>query len=75
MNWEPNKMSLDEYRKQIKSSLFADRETLSEAFDYAVKVANASDNPAAVMTAVWVVVNTISKELGSINEVDQGSTV
>ena len=43
--------------------LFSDRETIREAFDYAYQIADASENPAAVRTAVHVVVNTIAKTL------------
>lgn len=37
---------------------FATHPTLAEALDYAYKIAKASDNPPAVMTAVHVVLNT-----------------
>lgn len=39
--------------------LFADRETLGEAVEYAHQIANATDNPPAVLTAVHVVLNTV----------------
>lgn len=38
--------------------LFATHPTLVGALDYAYKIAKASDNPPAVMTAVHVVLNT-----------------
>jgi len=50
----------------LKQPMFASRDTIEEAYDYALKVAKATDNPAAVMTAVQVVVNTIANELEKI---------
>lgn len=41
----------------------AERDTIDEAFEYALTVAKASDNPMAVMTAVYVVTNSIAKQL------------
>jgi cation transport regulator ChaB len=49
--------------QNIRSSLFADRETIKEAFDYAFDIAEASDNPSAVITAIMVVANTISNQI------------
>jgi hypothetical protein len=46
--------------------MFADRDNLAEAFAYAQEVAKASDNPAAVLTAVYLVSNSISKQLNAI---------
>ena len=43
--------------------MFADRATLKEAFEYAHSLAQSSDCPAAVLTAVHVVANTIAKQL------------
>ena len=56
-------MTHNELAKSLKSSLFADRDTIPEALDYALEVARASKNSAAVMTAVMVVVNTIAKQI------------
>jgi hypothetical protein len=44
----------------------ATRENLQDAFEYAFEIAKASDNPAAVMTAIFVVTNTIAKQLKEI---------
>ena len=55
-------MNIQELRKHT-SNLFADRETLAEALEYAQQVAMASDNPMATMTAVMVVLNTIANRL------------
>lgn len=52
--------------KSLKQPMFASRETIEEAYDYAWMVAKGTDNPTAVMTAVQVVVNTIANELEKI---------
>lgn len=56
-------MTLNEIARTISSPLMADRETIDDAFEYALMVAKASDNPMAVMTAIYVVTNTIAKQL------------
>lgn len=56
-------MTLNEIIRGINSPLMADRDTIDEAFEYAFMVAKASDNPIAVMTAVYVVTNSIAKQL------------
>ena len=44
--------------------MFADRGTdINAAYDYLFKIANASDNPIAVLTAAHVLVNTICNAL------------
>jgi hypothetical protein len=48
------------FARSIRNRLFADRKTFDEAMEYAYSVAKATDNPAAVMTAVMVVVNTLA---------------
>ena len=52
-----------ELGKALYSGLFATRDNLHDAYEYASQIAQASDNAAAVMTAVQVVVNTIAVEL------------
>jgi len=52
----------------LYSPLFADLDDIKSAYDYAHTIAKASDNPAAVMTAVHVLLNTIAKEIERINE-------
>lgn len=56
-------MTLNEIIRGINSPLMAERDTIDEAFEYALTVAKASDNPMAVMTAVYVVTNSIAKQL------------
>lgn len=48
---------------QMYTPLFGERDTVKEAYDYAMAIANASDNPAAVTTAIHVLMNTISKDI------------
>ncbi len=43
--------------------MFADRATFDLAMEYVDQIARGSDNPAAVWTAVMVVVNTIANEI------------
>ena len=57
---------LNELAHSIYAPMFAERESLREAFAYAQEVAKASDNPAAVLTAVYVLSNTIAKHIEAI---------
>jgi hypothetical protein len=47
----------------LYSPLFATRNTIKESITYAYGIAKASDNPAAVTTALHVVLNTIAHQL------------
>lgn len=49
--------------KALHSPIFVTPDTINEAYDQALQIANASENSAAVMTAVQVVVNAIAQEL------------
>ena len=60
-------MTLNELVQSIHSPIMADRETIEDAFEYAMMVAKASDNPMAVMTAVYVMTNTIAKQLKELD--------
>ena len=51
----------------LYSPLFATKESIRDAILYAYDIAKASDNPAAVTTALHVVLNTIAEELERIN--------
>lgn len=51
----------------LYSPLFATRDSIKDAILYAYDIAKASDNPAAVTTALHVVLNTIAQELERIN--------
>jgi hypothetical protein len=52
-----------EFAKLLKNEMFASRDTVKEAFDYAFDIAKASDNSSAVITAVMVLANTIAKQI------------
>ncbi len=56
-------MTTKELAESFMSGMFTTRETPKEAFDYAMDLARASENPAAVTTAVMVVVNTLMNEI------------
>jgi hemoglobin-like flavoprotein len=60
------KDQLHQLAHSIYAPMFAERGDLREAFTYAHELAKASDNSAAVLTAVHVVANTIAKEIESI---------
>ena len=49
--------------QNMRNTMFADRASLSHAMLYVHEIAEGSDNPAAVWTAVMVVVNTIANEI------------
>jgi hypothetical protein len=57
--------------KDLYSGLFATRDNLHDAYEYAVKIAEASDNTAAVLTAIGVVVNTIAVQLMAMGDHDE----
>lgn len=61
-------MTKEELVKAISNGMFADRETLGEAFEYVEQIAKASDNSLAVWTAVMVVANTIAKEVKALED-------
>ena len=61
------KNKIQELANSISNGMFADRATLKEAFKYVEQIAKASGQDAiAVWTAVFVVTNTIAKELNKI---------
>lgn len=47
--------------KSIRNGMVAERETFDQAMEYAYSVARASDDRVAVLTAVQVVLNTVSR--------------
>lgn len=52
-----------ELAKSLKSGIFASRDTIDEAYEYAYMIARASDSTIDVMTAIQVVVNTIANQI------------
>ena len=59
-------MNVKNYAEHIECKIFSKRDTVHEALDYAQMIANGTENPAAVMTAVGVVLNTIAHELKNL---------
>lgn len=47
----------------LYSPLFASRDSIREAYEYAQQIAQSTKNPAAVTTAIHVLLNTISQHL------------
>lgn len=52
-----------ELARALKNGMFADRATVKEAFEYAIKIADATNCPPAVMTAIMVLSNTIANQI------------
>ena len=53
--------------ESIRNNLFADRASFDDAMEYAYSIAKGTDNPAAVMTAVMVVVNTLANYIEQLD--------
>jgi hypothetical protein len=53
-------MTPKELARRVRNNMFATMPDYGDAIDYAYSIAKGTDNPAAVMTAVMVVVNTLS---------------
>ena len=56
-------MTNKELAIKLRNGLFAERDTLDEAWNYVELIAHGSNNPAAVYTAVQVMLNTISSQI------------
>ena len=63
-------MTPKDLAESIRNRLFSDRASFDDALDYAYSIAKGTDNPAAVMTAVMVVVNTLANYIEQ-TEADQ----
>lgn len=59
---------LHELSHSIYAPMFAERDNLRDAFKYAHELAKGSSDPASVYTALHVVVNTIAKQIETINQ-------
>jgi hypothetical protein len=64
-------MTPKELARLVRNDLFATMPDFGDAIDYAYDIAKGTGNPAAVMTAVMVVVNTLAQEMEK-TEVDKG---
>lgn len=60
------KNQLHELAHSIYAPMFAEKDTLKDAFLYAHELARASNDSTAVFTALFVVCNTIAKEIEGI---------
>ena len=58
----------------LYSPLFATKESIRESITYAYDIAKGSNNPAAVTTALHVVLNTIAQHLETLIETTQHDT-
>jgi hypothetical protein len=53
-------MTPKDLANSVRNRMYGERETYTQAMEYAYSIARGTDNPAAVMTAVMVVVNTLA---------------
>lgn len=60
-------MTTQELAQSLHCGLFASRDSISEAYQYAVDIANSSKDGAALLTAIHVLMNSISKELKAVD--------
>jgi hypothetical protein len=63
-------MTNSELAKAIRFRLYADRDTIQDAYKYVVDVANSSENPTAVLTAVHMMMNTIANYIDQVDELE-----
>jgi hypothetical protein len=49
--------------QSIRHGFFSERNSMEEAMQYAYSIAQASDSPIHVMTAIHVVLNTLANEM------------
>jgi hypothetical protein len=62
-------MTKGEVIKSIRNRLFGERDTINEAYHYALDVAASTKDPKAVMNAVHVIMNTIANKLEGNREI------
>ena len=63
-------MNKHELAKSLRSGIFADRDTLQEAYEYVENIAKScgSENTIYILTAIHVLMNTIANEIAKIEE-------
>lgn len=59
---------IERYARRIENNFFASFDNLQEAYDYVGKIALQVDHPAAVLTAVHMLMNTVAAELRSLED-------
>ncbi len=60
-------MNTQELAQSLHCGLFGSRDSIAEAYQYAVELSKASKDGQAMMTAIHVLMNSISKELKSVD--------
>lgn len=63
-------MRVPEFQKLITQKMFASRDTLEEAYNFADAIIRGSESPMHVATAVQVVVNTVAKEMEKLETME-----
>ena len=63
-------MNKHKLASSLKSGMFADRDTLQEAYEYAEGISRScgSENTIYILTAIHVLMNTIANEIAKIEE-------
>lgn len=61
-------MNQRDLAESLRCGMFADRETIREAYDYALQVAKASGSSPQVLTAIHVMMNTIANTIEQIED-------
>ena len=61
-------MKTIELAKALQNGMFGDRDSIQEAYDYAIELGKSRDCSPEMVTAVQVVVNTIMKQIVEIEE-------
>ena len=61
-------MKTIELAKSLQNGMFADRETIQEAYDYAIALGKSRGCSPEMITAIQVVVNTIMNKIIEIEE-------
>ena len=63
-----NDMKTIELAKSLQNGMFAERDTIQEAYDYAIEMGKSCGCSPQMITAVQVVVNTIMKKIVETEE-------
>lgn len=60
-------MNTQDLAKSLYCGFFSSRESVKEAYEYVLELAENSSDKAALLTAVHVMMNSISKELKAVD--------
>lgn len=61
-------MNQRDLAKNLRNSMFAERETLTEAYNYVLDLAQNSEDGPAILTAVHVMLNTVANTIVKIED-------